>query len=461
MTTEGDARVLGGGEQDATMVDCEEKGRPPGDPPDRSWVQKVVGSVGGGLPVLWRSRGSDGYEWDVYKVYDCEGVRQTCFSPGVDSEAERIIRFEKEEEFLAALTGGPWRVFGSHLTVQAWVWKADKGLPQYVVRARFARICVEVDLTRPLKETVMVNDERYYVAYEGLMNICSGCGMYGHLVHACPHGAKDKSIVDPRRRKAVPLANKAMNTVGEVDKGGVSHRQSLGNEKVPVVTISNNFGDLEVDMESEGLRQEGDIREENKENEIIPNQNINGDDGVQGKLVVFGMTEATKASGPSGGCKEIRTGPNKNVVGNGLRPNLPKLAKPTRGLVFGLVRGELQMSVKGKRLRMDKGTVGRPGAIFETHAAGDRASRICHGLGFENSFRVDAARQSGGLWLLWRNGIGTVDVVHLTKQFIHATVVNGTEMVNVIVVYAVPSASRRSGLWISLSHVIRGAMVWW
>ncbi|EOA22883.1 hypothetical protein CARUB_v10003615mg [Capsella rubella] len=384
------------------MVDCEEKGRPPGDPPDRSWVQKVVGSVGGGLPVLWRLslKFPSGRDGELVITIGPEvltamnGMCTKCMTVKVLGrhvslppagamyvmDLPRIffkIRFEKEEEFLAALTGGPWRVFGSHLTVQAWSPKFHPMTDEivttpYVVRARFARICVEVDLTRPLKETVMVNDERYYVAYEGLMNICSGCGMYGHLVHACPHGAKDKSIVDvsrsnPRRRKAVPLANKAMNTVGEVDKGGVSHRQSLGNEKVPVVTISNNFGDLEVDMESEGLRQEGDIREENKENEIIPNQNINGDDGVQGKLVVFGMTEATKASGPSGGCKEIRTGPNKNVVGNGLRPNLPKLAKPTRGLVFGLVRGELQMSVKGKRLRMDKGTVGRPGGLFTTN----------------------------------------------------------------------------------------------
>lgn len=31
-----------------------------------------------------------------------------------------MVRFEKEEEYMAALTGGPWRVFGSYLMVQAW-----------------------------------------------------------------------------------------------------------------------------------------------------------------------------------------------------------------------------------------------------------------------------------------------------------------------------------------------------
>ncbi|CAL9223761.1 unnamed protein product, partial [Arabidopsis halleri] len=31
-----------------------------------------------------------------------------------------MIRFESDEEYMAALTGGPWRVFGSYLLVQAW-----------------------------------------------------------------------------------------------------------------------------------------------------------------------------------------------------------------------------------------------------------------------------------------------------------------------------------------------------
>ncbi|XP_019087314.1 PREDICTED: uncharacterized protein LOC109127232 [Camelina sativa] len=78
-------------------------------------------------------------------------------------------------------------------------------------------------------------------------------------------------------------------------------------------------------------------------------------------------------------------------------------------------------------------------ALFETHAGGDRANRICQGLGFENSFRVDAVGQSGGLWLLWRTGVGTVTIVATSDQFIHATVTNGTEKIHVIAVYAAPS----------------------
>lgn len=93
-------------------------------------------------------------------------------------------------------------------------------------------------------------------------------------------------------------------------------------------------------------------------------------------------------------------------------------------------------------------------AAFEAHAGGEAASQICRGLGFENSFRVDAAGQSGGLWLLWRNSVGTVFVEESSDQFIYATVTNRTEKVHVSTVYAAPTVTRRSGLWGQLTTVI-------
>lgn len=78
-------------------------------------------------------------------------------------------------------------------------------------------------------------------------------------------------------------------------------------------------------------------------------------------------------------------------------------------------------------------------ALFETHAGGDRAMRICQGLGFENTFRVDAVGQMGGLWLLWRTGIGTVEIKEAADQFIHATVNNGVDSLHLIVVFGTNS----------------------
>ena len=147
-----------------------------------------------------------------------------------------MVRFELEEEYMAALTGGPWRVFGNYLMIQDWSLKFDPLKDEIVTtpvwvrltnipvtyyhpsilmgiagslgkplkvdmttlnleRGRFARVCVEVNLSTPLKGTVLINDERFFVSYEGLVKICSACGLYGHLVHACCCCSGNREII--------------------------------------------------------------------------------------------------------------------------------------------------------------------------------------------------------------------------------------------------------------------------
>ncbi|CAN1141420.1 hypothetical protein LINPERHAP1_LOCUS29548 [Linum perenne] len=52
-------------------------------------------------------------------------------------------------------------------------------------RARYARVCVEVYLSKPLLGKYLMEDRTYYVEYESLENICFSCGVYGHKLHAC------------------------------------------------------------------------------------------------------------------------------------------------------------------------------------------------------------------------------------------------------------------------------------
>lgn len=159
---------MSSGAEDATMVDIGERVRPPGDPPDNPglWVQKVTGSVAGGMPVpekllddaFVESRlqlafpdGEDGEPVITIGTEVLEamnGLWKRCMivkvlgrniSISVLNRKLRemwkprgamyvmdlprqffMIRFEVEEEYMAALTGGPWRAFGSYLTAQAW-----------------------------------------------------------------------------------------------------------------------------------------------------------------------------------------------------------------------------------------------------------------------------------------------------------------------------------------------------
>ena len=93
-------------------------------------------------------------------------------------------------------------------------------------------------------------------------------------------------------------------------------------------------------------------------------------------------------------------------------------------------------------------------ALFETHAGGDKARKICQNLGFDSSFRVDAIGQSGGIWILWRDQLGVITVLESSDQFIHVKGVFGTETLHIIAVYTAPTVSRRSGLWGQLKRVL-------
>ncbi|CAN1193236.1 hypothetical protein LINPERHAP2_LOCUS41953 [Linum perenne] len=53
-------------------------------------------------------------------------------------------------------------------------------------RGRYARVCVEIDVSKPLLGKYMIDDRTYLVEYESLDNIYFTCGFYGHKADCCP-----------------------------------------------------------------------------------------------------------------------------------------------------------------------------------------------------------------------------------------------------------------------------------
>ncbi|XP_062014120.1 uncharacterized protein LOC133730576 [Rosa rugosa] len=53
-------------------------------------------------------------------------------------------------------------------------------------RGKFARVCIEVDLSKPLRPFVEVESVAYHVVYEGISMICFECGCFGHAKDKCP-----------------------------------------------------------------------------------------------------------------------------------------------------------------------------------------------------------------------------------------------------------------------------------
>lgn len=78
-----------------------------------------------------------------------------------------------DESFLLALAS----TVGTPVKVDTNTLKVERGC--------FARICVEIDLTKPVVGKVCVNGHWYKVQYEGLHMICATCGCYGHHTRDC------------------------------------------------------------------------------------------------------------------------------------------------------------------------------------------------------------------------------------------------------------------------------------
>ncbi|CAN1177210.1 hypothetical protein LINPERHAP2_LOCUS32967 [Linum perenne] len=137
-----------------------------------------------------------------------------------------IVRFETVADYERAMFGGPWMINDHYVVIQEWrpyfrpeetilttlrVWVRLPGLPfEYFdnsilkiigdrigrtvridhttlegSRGNFARICVEVDLSKPLLSKYRLRRRVRRIEYEGLHVICFNCGCYGHKDEAC------------------------------------------------------------------------------------------------------------------------------------------------------------------------------------------------------------------------------------------------------------------------------------
>ncbi|KAL3534260.1 hypothetical protein ACH5RR_002721 [Cinchona calisaya] len=64
-------------------------------------------------------------------------------------------------------------------------------------RGKYARVCVEIDLNKPLVPFIWVGDVLQSMEYEGLHQICFECGEYGHRQDVC---RRTKETISPKQR---------------------------------------------------------------------------------------------------------------------------------------------------------------------------------------------------------------------------------------------------------------------
>ncbi|KAI9085242.1 hypothetical protein K1719_032765 [Acacia pycnantha] len=143
-----------------------------------------------------------------------------------------LVNFQQHDDYMEALVGGPWVIADAYLnvsrwrpefdpkkatidTVVAWVRLPDLPAPLFDkkfllnlgnsigkairldvhtahrARGKFARMCVELDLTKPLIPEFNVEGQVLSVVYESLNTLCQRCGKVGHKTENVKKFRKD------------------------------------------------------------------------------------------------------------------------------------------------------------------------------------------------------------------------------------------------------------------------------
>jgi hypothetical protein len=66
-------------------------------------------------------------------------------------------------------------------------------------RGKYARICVEIDLDKPLAPHIIIRGFKLPIEYEGLHMICFSCGKYGHKTNLCSDLLNAKNQIETQR----------------------------------------------------------------------------------------------------------------------------------------------------------------------------------------------------------------------------------------------------------------------
>lgn len=203
------------------------------------------------IKLLGKSMGYNMMKEKLKKVWKPYG----CFDILDVDNGFYMVKFDREADREKALSEGPWMLYDHYLAVSRWtpdfvspnakvdrttVWIRFPGLNLVyydesfllalasavgkpvrvdrntlkVERGRFARICVEIDLSQPVVGKVWLNGYWYKVSYEGLHIICSNCGCYGRLGRNCK--APPPEIIPPSPEPSKEPEDKTAKTGPEV-----------------------------------------------------------------------------------------------------------------------------------------------------------------------------------------------------------------------------------------------------
>lgn len=114
--------------------------------------------------------------------------------------------------------------------------KVDKNTIQRE-RGKYTRLCVEVNISKPLLAMFTIRENSYKIEYEGLHMLCLLCGKFGHYKDGCQLKRKDKKVSQHTDNRVIVrsriVVNEDMNSNGNGNgPWQVVHKQQRGRKQM-------------------------------------------------------------------------------------------------------------------------------------------------------------------------------------------------------------------------------------
>lgn len=73
-------------------------------------------------------------------------------------------------------------------------------------RGKYARLCIQIDVNKPLVSTILIGHFEQIVPYEGIHSLRFSCGRLGHRFEACPYNIKKgkESLIPTEEMQSIP-----------------------------------------------------------------------------------------------------------------------------------------------------------------------------------------------------------------------------------------------------------------
>ncbi|KAL7238170.1 hypothetical protein ACSBR2_004301 [Camellia fascicularis] len=295
-----------------------------------------------------------------------------------------IVKFEVMEDYSKVFTGGPWVVMDRYVIVRKWqpdfksdeaeedttaIWVRFPNLPiEYydekvlyhivkvlgkplkvdintamAARGKYARVCVKMDLRKPLISHITIRRYDYVVEYEHLHLLCFSCSRVGHRKEKChefrmiqPEKAIQNMTVNqtdtatrPRATQPTGQKNKELSNETETHSYGswtiatTRRKYHHGKQKQKAhVYKSNRFESLQVDQDYGETSAASEIKEAQRKYvdlDMGP-QSFHGEISYVQKQSPIGPTKLMKDGEPDLGL-DVASGPKEKELNAQGSPN--------------------------------------------------------------------------------------------------------------------------------------------